>query len=161
MTWQSVFATGDNPGEQGRNHCPLRPRLRNCIQYCHFRSFLLVTQVNSVHCVRGLMRVWKGNKDYWELFGSPLHNPPLAPSDSCSCLMQRSSDPLPNSSWVSPHYSSSLKSWIASPYWGPGMSEVPGVQLLKYDSSPLQTWELETGYPFPSTNPRYGGIGLG
>lgn len=99
--------------------------------------FLLVTQVNPVHSVRGFTRVLKGTKDYWELFGGRLHNPPLASSDSCFCLMQWSSDPLPNSSWVSPHYSSRLKSWITSPNWGPGMNEVPGGQPLKYDSSPL------------------------
>lgn len=150
MTWQSVFATGDVPGEQGQNHCPLGPRLRNCIQYCHFHSFLLVTQVNPVHCVRRFTSTWKGNKDYWELFGGQFGRGPLNAEVPYQIPLE--SHPITAVVW-SPgsHRLTEVQAWMRLL----GSSSSNTIHLL------LQTWELETGYPFPSTNPRYGGIGLG
>lgn len=80
---------------------------------------LLVTQVNPVHFVRELMRTWKGSKDYWELFGECLHSPPVT---HILPHVETLSAPT-ESSWVSFHCSSSLKSRISSSNSGPGTDE--------------------------------------
>lgn len=144
------ICTGVDPGEQGGSHCALH-NLGSDITYSTVTSTVSHWSPRSTQFI-----LWGnswGHKREARVTGSYLEAAYIVPQWSMFL-----SQPLPKSSESHP---------VTAAVWNLGSCHLTQVQaqmsLLGSSSSNkmislnLKTWELETGYSFPSTNPRYGG----